>query len=203
MATNKLQRRAVGALVVGCGLAVGLAAYFAASAGQAEASDDVTADTTGRTQSTPEPRTVAAPGNDERRAIAELQPLEGDVAPLAPTAEVSSQPPKTTDTPAAPAVPSEDEIARMSGSELRRLAERLLAEHEVEIDAEIERRFSLAQYDYVIPQGEPQPKYFGKVVGRGDEQVLRIVEIHGVRDARFYDKQRRAFELQRLARTRP
>jgi hypothetical protein len=203
MATNKLQRGAVGALVVGCGLAAGLAAYFASSAGQDATSDGAVAGTRGRTPSTPEPQTAEAPDAEERRPIDELQPVEGDVAPLAPTAEVSSQPPNTTDTPAAPAFPSEDEIARMSGSELRRLAERLLAEHEVEIDAEIERRFSLAQYDYVIPQGDPQPTFFGKVVGRGDEHALRIVEIHRVRDARFYDKRRRAFELQQLARTRP
>jgi len=186
-----------------CGLAVGVAACLARSASEEETTDGAAAGTTREASSASEPRTVAAPGDDERRASDELQPFEGEVAPLGPTAEVGSQPPSTADTPAAPAFPSEDEIARMSGSELRRLAERLLAEHEVEIDAEIERRFGLAQYDYVIPQGDPQPKYSGKAVGRGDEQVLRMVEIHPRRDARAYDKQRRAFELQRLARTRP
>jgi len=206
MAMNELQRGAVGALVAVCGLAVGVAAYLASSASQEETTDGAAAGTTREASSASEPRTVAAPGEDERRPISELQPSEGEVAPLAPSAEVSPEGPTTptpTEAPAAPALPSEDEIARMSGSELRRLAERLLVEHEVEINAQIERRFGLAQYDYVVPQGAPCPRSPGVLTGRGDEQTIRFVEIHPRQDARCYDKQRRAFELQQLARTRP
>ncbi len=187
-------------VVVIAALAAGLLAFLMR---------DAPSSATDRGSSAAEPRNSPQPSDNPEPSAALREALPAKVDAVVPAERVASTPPTAPPSPPSVPVPIgteadwEREFAGKSREELLQAEKQLLAEFRAEVELEAERRFAAGEYE-VYPQGEPPNEpVFGALFERGDELAVRRVNIHPVRDAKFFDKEVKAVWLREQARTRP